>query len=93
MTTPSQLLPLRVPGLGSCLCLTMGLVLSIASASAQNCADIAACNYNPNYVPSDYQIITEVVASDIGPLVGALGTTDLTGYTTTRVYFPDHQSQ
>ena len=85
MILPSQLPFFRVPTTG--LCLALGLVLSMASISAQNCADTAACNYNPNYVPSDYQIISEVVASDIGPLVGALGTVDLTGYTTTRLYF------
>ncbi len=85
MNLPSQLPSLRVPISG--LCLALGLVLSMASVSAQNCSDTAACNYNPNYVPSDYQIIAEVVASDIGPLVGTLGTVDLTGYTTTRLYF------
>ena len=73
------------------LLLALGLVLSMASVSAQNCADTAACNYNPNYVPSDYQIIAEVVASDIGPLVGALGTVDLTGYT--RPLCSRHQPQ
>lgn len=85
MNRPSQLLKLH--GFAQGLCLALCLVMSIASLSAQNCADSTACNYNPDYVPSDYQIVTEVVASDIGPLVGALGTVDLTGYTTTRVYF------
>ena len=85
MNLPSQLPSLRISM--SSLGLALGFVLSMASVSAQNCADTAACNYNPNYVPSDYQIVAEVVASDIGPLVGALGTTDLTGYSTTRLYF------
>ena len=34
----------------------------------------------------DYGLETEIVSDDIGVLVGALGVTDLTGYSTTRVY-------
>ena len=56
--------------------------------AAQNCADTTACNFNPDYVPSEYTLITEVVAENIGQLVDAAGNpTDLTGYSTTRIYF------
>ena len=34
----------------------------------------------------DYGLETEIVSEDIGVLVGPLGVTDLTGYSTTRVY-------
>ena len=36
--------------------------------------------------PEGYEISTEVVAEDIGMLVGALGVTDMTGYSCTRLY-------
>lgn len=62
------------------------------AAIAQNCADPSACNYNPDYVPADFNFVTEVVSSDIGQLVGAVGTTDLTGYTCTRVYLQTSNS-
>ena len=51
-----------------------------------NCADPSACNYNPNYVEADYSFVTEVLAlATSDQLVGSLGTTDLTGYSCTRV--------
>ena len=36
--------------------------------------------------PEGYEIATEVVTEDIGMLIGALGVTDLTGYSCTRLY-------
>jgi len=84
MTTPSQLLSTRASSIGPCLLL--GALLVPFFSVSQDCADPAACNYNPNYVPSPYSLITEVVTEDIGQLVGTLGTTDLTGYSTTRIY-------
>ena len=36
--------------------------------------------------PEGYDVITEVVSENIGILIGALGVTDLSGYSTTRVY-------
>jgi len=36
--------------------------------------------------PDGYEVSTEVVTEDIGMLVGALGITDLTGYSCTRLY-------
>ncbi|MGB0171134.1 MAG: hypothetical protein ACPF8Y_04055, partial [Flavobacteriales bacterium] len=36
--------------------------------------------------PEGYEVETEVVTEDIGMLVGALGITDLTGYSCTRLY-------
>ena len=36
--------------------------------------------------PEGYDLETEVVTEDIGILVGALGVTDLTGYSCTRLY-------
>ena len=36
--------------------------------------------------PEGYEIATEVVTEDIGMPIGALGVTDLTGYSCTRLY-------
>lgn len=86
MNAHSQLLAHRTverlySGLFMCvLCLAQ-------TAFAQNCADPIACNFNPDYVPSEYSIMTEVVSEDIGELVGSMGVTDLSGYSTTRIYF------
>ena len=80
----SQLLPSGALGP---IALFLAFAAFMLPARAQNCADPAACNFNPDYVPSDYQIVTELVSEDIGPLVGFEGTVDLTGYSTTRVYF------
>lgn len=85
MIPPSQLLLLRKQG--RMLGMLVVFIYTALAATAQNCADPSACNYNPNYVEADYSFVTEVVASDIGQLVGSLGTTDLTGYSCTRVYF------
>ncbi len=51
------------------------------------CADPASCNYDSEFVPSPYSLEMEVVQEDIGVVVSASGTFDLTGYSTTRVYF------
>ena len=87
MNAPSQLLPFKTSA-----CIHAGLlicVLSLAQAvSAQNCADTTACNFNPDYVPSEYSLITVVVSANVGQLVdGSSNITDLTGYSTTRIYF------
>lgn len=62
------------------------LLMFLSPIQAQNCSDTTACNYDPDFVPSSYSIVSEVVSEDIGQLVGTVGTTDLTGYSTTRVY-------
>ena len=62
------------------------------NVEGSGCADPEACNYDPFAEPvdngpiTDYCLVTEVVSSDIGVLVGALGTVDLTGYSCMRVY-------
>ena len=85
MILPSQLLQSfkSSRGFGWLVC----LVVFSLSGFAQDCADPSACNYNPDYVPAEYSFVTEVVSSDIGQLIGTQGTVDLTGYSTTRVYF------
>ena len=57
------------------------------------CADPEACNFDPFADPNtggqpvnEYCLVTEVVNSNIGEVVGALGVTDLTGFSMTRVY-------
>ena len=42
--------------------------------------------FSPSLHAQDYGIEVETVTDNIGLLVGALGATDLTGYSTTRVY-------
>ena len=87
MNALSQLLPNK-----TLACRNAGLLICVLFLTqamvAQNCADTTACNFNPDYVPSEYTLITEVIAENIGQLVDAAGnTTDLTGYRTTRIYF------
>ena len=77
---------LRFAASPALLAVLLPVLLFSSPLHAQNCSDTLACNYNPEYVPSSYSIVTEVVNADIGQLVGTLGTTDLTGYSTTRVY-------
>lgn len=69
--------------------LGLGSLLSTlhASVQAQSCSDPSACNYDPDFVASPYSLVEEVVSEDIGLLVGQLGTVDMTGYATTRLYF------
>ena len=62
------------------------LVVGMASLHAQ-CTDPAACNYDPGFEPSPYALVVDLIHEDIGLLVGQLGAVDLTGYSTTRVYF------
>ena len=87
MNAPSQLLPTKTfAGRNSGLLICV--LFFTQAIAAQNCADTTACNFNPDYVPSEYTLITEVVAENIGQLVDAASnTTDLTGYSTTRIYF------
>ena len=44
-------------------------------------------HYDPGFEPSPYALVVDVIHEDIGLLVGQLGAVDLTGYSTTRVYF------
>ena len=57
----------------------MGLFLSCLNAQQQIAVSTASA-------PDGYDIEVEVVSENIGPLVGALGVTDLTGYSCTRLY-------
>ena len=50
------------------------------------CLALQARPMMPSPAPDGYGVATEVVAEDIGLLVGALGITDLTGYSCTRLY-------
>ena len=51
MIPPSQLLLLRKQG--RMLGVLVVSIFTALSAVAQDCADPAACNYNPNYVEAD----------------------------------------
>ena len=62
------------------------LVVGMPPLHAQ-CSDPAACNYDPGFEPDSYALVVDVIHEDIGLIVGQLGTVDLTGYSTTRVYF------
>ena len=58
--------------------------LSLLLTSA--CFSLSARPMLSSPAPEGYEISTEVVAEDIGMLVGALGVTDMTGYSCTRLY-------
>ena len=57
----------------------IGLLLSSVDAQQQIAVNAAAA-------PEGYGIEVEVINENIGILVGALGVTDLTGYSTTHIY-------
>ena len=42
--------------------------------------------FSPSLQAQQYGIEVETVTADVGLLVGALGVTDLTGYSTTQIY-------
>jgi hypothetical protein len=63
------------------LCLAVSLIASTASAFSQQ--QIAVFS---SAAPEGYDLEVEVVTEDVGILVGALGVTDLTGYSCTRLY-------
>ena len=47
---------------------------------------LLACLFTLLHIPAQYSLTEEVVAEDIGVLIGALGVTDLTGYSCTQLY-------
>ena len=63
------------------LTIAAALICCVSSLSAQQ--QIAV---NTSSAPEGYGLEVEVVSEDIGLLVGALGVTDLTGYSCTRLY-------
>ena len=62
------------------------LLLALCICWAPSFAQIQQIAVTSAPAPEGYDLETEVVAENIGLLVGALGAVDLTGYNTTRVY-------
>ena len=50
------------------------------------CTPVFAQSINSSPAPEGYDLSVETVAENIGPLIGALGVTDLTGFSCTRIY-------
>ena len=65
----------------------LALVVASVPVHGQSCSDPASCNYDPSFVAAPYVLEVDVIHQDIGFIVGQLGTVDLTGYSTTRIYF------
>ena len=62
------------------------LILALFFCWANSFSQVQQIAVNSAPAPEGYDLEVEVVNEDIGLLVGALGVTDLTGYSCTRLY-------